>query len=160
MASDRLAIQDEIKRLLELVSNVENVYVDYRRAEDISAFVTLFREADKSNIQTWVIHRIATPTRSEQTHRGAVAISTIQFAHRFAVEMFFAYKETESEALFQALIDDVLDAFVDKRTLGGWSTPAPLGLISIAGDDLNSVVGQTALFEVTVIDTQRGLTPT
>lgn len=160
MAILRSAIQAAIKTQLDLVGTVENVYEDYRRAEDVSSFVDLYRETDESSIQTWLIHRKASPTRSEVTHRNAVEIGAIHFMHRFQVELFYAYKNVESEAVFQDLIDAVLLQFVDKRSLGGWSTEAPLGLITIEGDDLNGVVGQTALFEVTVVDPQRALTAT
>ena len=158
MASDRLAIQDEIKSRLEGTTGVENVYIDYRRSEDIETFVSLYRTTDESAVQTWLIHRVATPLRSENTHSGRIAIGDIHYYHRFLVELFYAYKEDVSEAIFQALLDTVLDRFVDQRTLGGWSTPAPLALMSINGDELQGIVGQTATFEVTVIDPQRALT--
>ena len=126
MASARLTIQTAIKDRLEGSTGVENVYEDYRRGEDVESFISLYNTSDQTAVQTWLIHRIATPLRSENTHPGRIPIGDINYWHRFSVECFYAYKENTSEAVFQALLDTVLDRFVNQRTLGGWSSPAPL----------------------------------
>lgn len=156
----RLAIQAAIKAKLESVAGIENVYTDYRRAADVTDFVNKFRTADTNYIHTWLIRRTASDPHTSESHKGQVTIgSVLHYYHTFPIEFFFAYQNETSEALFQSHIDDVLNAFSNQRTLGGWNTERPLALLGTQQDYLGPVYGHKALFTITVIDYQGGIIP-
>lgn len=157
MTIERLAIQSAIVTQLELVAGVENVYVDIRVPKTLADFVADFRNSGENAIQMWQVRRIASPSQTAETTRGQIETNAVHFYHRFAVTLFYAFQAGISEAIFQQLVDDVLEQFVNQRSLGAFSSPHPLHLVQIIPHESGSVVGFNAIFEVTVVDPQRAL---
>lgn len=159
----RLVIQNTIKARLQTVPGVYNVYVDEIRTLDVQALVDAFQDDDDTAfLQTWILGRIASPNETNESTGGReVAIrSEVRWVHTFQLELWFGIKKDASEPVFQALIDAVLDSFVNQRSLGGFTTRKPLELTGIRNDQLRGLVAcRVARFEVTVIDLVNGLTP-
>lgn len=151
----RSTIQSTIASTLDAITGVENVYQDFPRANDVEEFLTKFRELDETNIQFWIIRRTASPTQTFN-----VPTRSVFFLHTFEIELWFGIKTDESEPLFQALIDSVLEVFSEKRTLGGCYVPVPLILTRTRNDIKNQVQCRVATFEITVQDQLNNLNPT
>lgn len=157
MVVARLTIQTEIARLLNTVVGVENVYEDIKVPKDLGEVIADFETSGEDAIQMWQIRRMSSMSRTAETNRGQIETNAVHFYHRFAVTMFYAFQRDKSELNFQALIDAVLDEFVDKRSIGAFSSPHPLHLVQIITIESSSVVGHNAMFEVEVVDPQRNL---
>jgi len=153
----RLAIQTEIARLLNTVTGVENVYEDIRVPKNLAEVIADFETSGEDAMQMWQIRRMMSPSRTAEMNPGTIETNAVHFYHTFAVTMFYAFQLGKSELNFQALIDAVLDEFVDKRSLGAFSSPHPLHLAQIVTVESSTVVGHNAMFEVEVIDPQRNL---
>ncbi|MCK9468421.1 MAG: hypothetical protein M0Q49_03295 [Porticoccaceae bacterium] len=153
----RTAIQDTIQSTLQGIVGVANVHTDEVRVNNMNDMKAKYEQGFDEFLQLWTIHRVSSNPHTADTHRGQVPISDVNFYHKFSVELFWAYKEEGGETAFQKLIDDVLDVFKVKRTLGAFNTSAPLALTNITPTWRHGVFGKVAQFEVTVIDAQRAL---
>ena len=155
----RSTIQATIKSTLQGVTGVENVYEDFPRANDVDEFIAKFMESDETNLQFWVITRIASPPNTSE-NASRIPVRSVWYNHQFDISLWYGIKTDDSETKFQALIDVVLGVFADKRTLSGCYVPVPLGLYSVRNDVKNQVQCRVASFSVVVVEQQNGLTPT
>lgn len=154
----RTAIQNAIKALLVATTGVENVYTNFRQPKSLKDLIDYYNQSNQKALQTWLIRRMQSTPNTSQSMLGQIPLHAVWYHHLFHVELFYAYKQDESEAEFQDLIDAVLNKFGDQRTLGAWNTFAPLGLLGVKETSLNGVYGHQATFSVTVIDPQENLT--
>lgn len=159
--TQRKAIQAEIKTQLELVSGVENVYEDDRNPQDVQAWLEQFVNSAETRVQTWRIRRNRSLALTSEAPRGQFVPrgSETWYQHQFEVDLFYGWREGLTETEFQDLIDDVLDQFKNKRSLGAWSATAPLMLNRTQMGVLGDMYGHQAFFGVEVIAQETGLVP-
>lgn len=157
----RATIESSITAALDAVSGVENVVAGRLNKLNAADFITAYREADGSDIQVWFVRRVASPGRAAETARGRGVIPIrveLWRDHSFTVDAYFSFKDNDSEARFQTLIDAVLAAFDNERTLGGFQA-SMLDLTQINDDLFGGVACTHAHFQITVIERRTGIVP-
>ncbi len=106
-------IRSEIKKILEAVPGVENVY-DYKRyCNDWVTYKDLF-VAD-SKVNTWEVQR---DTFSKTAHGGNGDVQDTE--NDFTIRGFYSvYDAYASEKTFQELVEIILENFLNNPTLNG-----------------------------------------
>ncbi len=160
MATTRETIESAIKTALEAATGVQHVYIGHRQYSDPAAFKTAYRESDTTDIQAWFISRTATPQDTAETRPGSVAIRHELLRHYvFQIEGVYSVKaDGTSYTAFQALLDLILTAFDNKRTLGGWMA-FPVQLQRVDEIEFGNILCHRALFNIQVDTIIQGLSP-
>lgn len=157
----RATIESSITAALDAVAGVENVVAGRLNKINASDFISAYREADASDIQVWFVRRVSSPGRAAETPRGRGVIPIrveLWRDHTFTIDAYFSFKDNDSEARFQTLIDDVLAAFDNERTLGGFQA-SMLDLTQINDESFGGVACIHAHFQITVIERRTGIAP-
>ncbi len=157
----RATIEAEIVAAIDAVSGVENVIAGRPNKINAADFITAYREADSSDIQVWIVRRVASPGRAAETPRGRGVIPIrveLWRDHSFTIDAYFSFKDNDSETRFQTLIDSVLGAFDNERTLGGFQA-SMLDLTQVNDELFGNVACTHAHFQISVIERRTGITP-
>lgn len=111
--ADLAAIRDAIAATLNAVNDVGKVYTYERYADHKSAFEALYKY--NGQIRGWFIRRV----RTRETGDGEIDGFGFEY-HRWQIRGFMSLQDsTQSELVFDALIEDVRAAFRADHTLGG-----------------------------------------
>jgi hypothetical protein len=157
---NRVAVQNAIVAVLNAVESVEHIETGWPRIDGREDLVSRYRMQDKRTSQMWLVRRTRSDPESSESMRGEVPIGTALFwYHTFEVSYWIGFIPGVTEEIFQDTIDDVLDAFKEKRTLGAFQADKPLGLKGTAPRALHGVYGFAATFEITVMEWETGLDP-
>lgn len=162
----REQIQENIVTTLRAVSGVENVYDTQQRIPDAERLIEKFGSERGAAMQRWWVRRVSGRMLTTENARGQVPVGAVRVEHTFQLNVIYGYKEetpenVASEPTFQGIVDDVLDAFLDKRSLGGFTSMAPLSLFGDIVDRwAHSVYVHSATFRVSIFDDIYGVDPT
>jgi hypothetical protein len=159
---ERLAIQQAIANVISGTADTANVKTDalgYIRAQQPADFIDQYVDEASDRVQAWFIGRSQTASDSAETRQGAIPIRTrLLRNHRFEIHGFMSYESETTEPIWQALLDDIITAFNNQRSLGGWSA-TPIQLPEVNFEYLGSVLCHHAMMRVEVFEWVGGLTP-
>lgn len=152
----RVAIVTAIVDVLKGVTGVEdkNVFTVWQKILTDEDFLDKFLTEDRSEVQHWLVRRIRTnPNTNDELEPFDGAIGDVWYIHTIEILFWFGYRDNVTEDTFQDLVDDVLEAFKNKHTLGGWSTIGVLGLRDrLTTTDARRRYCHFAQFEIQVVD--------
>jgi hypothetical protein len=159
MSTTRLAIEAAIKTGFEAASGVQHVIVGNTNFLNPATFKTAYRESDGSDLQLWVIRRVRTGQDTNETNPNVPIRYNILRHYSFSVDGYFSAKnDGTSEAAFQVLLDGIITAFNNRRTLTGWFAYA-IQLEMVNEQPLGNVLCHHAQFTIDVDDMISGLSP-
>ena len=120
----RKLILAEITTILKEVDSIGKVYDSVRWVIEESKFNESFIAsiADQQQIRAWIISRVSGQDGYGAMNRGlgtlmAVPVGTRLNRYDFTIEGFMSFKDDETEAEFQDLVDSIRDKFKDNISL-------------------------------------------
>jgi len=119
-------IREQITEILSSVNGVDVVHQYQRWSSDWKKFLDLFRDAN-GTINGWIITRNATPEKW---------LTNVKYlrVYEFTINGIYGLKDDiETELAFQALIEDICDAFRGNDTLNDTCETIAPELGSLAG---------------------------
>jgi hypothetical protein len=153
----RQDIEQALLAVLEAVPGVENVRLGKLNAMSEDGLIIASLTSDGTHTQVWEIYRKATQTSTDNVavHFGLTK------THKFRIEGHFGYISGESEPIFQDLIDAIISAFDNVRTLN--DTAWDVGTIQLLDVDYDSYsiinTAHVAVFEVEAIEYLMNINP-
>lgn len=105
------AILTQIETILKTVDDIGEVHTYERWAASWDAFLDLFKSGEVLN--GWMISRV-------NVYPSRTGYGEIQKAHIYQITGFCGLKDDEkSEHDAQGIVENIVDAFIDKQTLNG-----------------------------------------
>ena len=154
-------IRDEISRVISEVDGIENVQHGKRGVIDPTEWINTYRETDTGTIQAWFLYRRGVAVDSADTSKGRGQVplrNSLWRRHRFELTGFHNFTDNMSEDRFNDLLDSVLDAFNNERSLTALSA-TPLEIFDIDLYSFSGVYCHRVILNTTVTEWIQGLEP-
>ncbi len=148
----RIVMQSAIVAALR-AAGAQNVFEEYRNPESMEQLLADYNSQDNGYIETWLVLCTARDPRPINRQQ-------INWFITFDIELFWGYKQAESEPMAQRRVDGILEAFRGLRSLGGWSSDKPLRQRARIPVYMNGMIpGVRYTFELTLIGQSLNVSP-
>jgi hypothetical protein len=154
----RSTVETALLAVLEGVSGVEHVYSGMRSPTDPTAFIT--EVAGTTRTQAWMVWRSKTEQFDASNSPVPIANHYELFVkHTFEIEGHYGFLDDTTESEWQNLLDAILTAFNNQRTIGGWYA-WPLTLQEVGYRAFGTLAGaHYCKIEITIGEIVSGLNP-
>jgi hypothetical protein len=158
-------IRDNIHTVLAAVSGVENVYDGRRGLIDPPEVLDAYNQEDETAFQAWFLYRNRIDNDSSETRRGNIPIR-VELWRTFFFEItgYYGYRDegasgdNGTEDAFGDLLDAIIDAFSNERSLGGFQA-TPLAAPVIDYEPFSGVLCHKVVLRLAVIVRETGVAP-